>query len=375
MISTVKIKSQLQDGIINSAKRFDWPRSGRGGGHANAIASIGQVLASNKDVINRYFRTRAFFAFDTSGIPDQATILHVRLLLWGSTKANAKVVAQKGLQGLVLNGGNYVSFSGPEYGHTDWKTDHLNTIDFNTQGIGAINRSGMTFICCREYEHDFLNNPPPPGQEFSASFFMSNVEDATKHPCLEISYELREEAERFLPTFKGFSIDLLEARVTLNIQDVSGHKIQGAVVSLNCAGTFATGVTDNDGCVSIPIHPNRICDITVSKACYKPYQGKFVVLFEEQLIEPSKNFAIKVINASGAPLVNANVSILSQVHSETGLTDNQGFFKGKIENDYMNELSILKPGYTNYQQAFNSFSIINCQNAGMRLVSVITLNQ
>lgn len=355
-MTTIKIISLPGDGTITSDKKFDWGQSGTDGPDVNTTGSIGKVLASHRDSINRYFRTRAFLSFDTSVIPTGATILSARLLLWGRPKANAIVVAQKGTQSDTLGMSDYTHFTGPEYGHTAWQDNQFNTIVFNAQGLADINRTGLTKICCREYEHDFLNVPPLPDEEFLAEFYTSEIENADLKPCLEIQYGMPEVPE-----------------CSFNIQNTSGQAIVGADVSINCQGTTVTGQTDNMGCITLQIPFNTICEISVTKDCYKRYLGKIMTVRENLPSDPSKNFTIKVIDVNGIPLVNANVAINSGIHTNTGITNANGIYEGRIETDYMNELTIGMSGFSTYQLHFNKFPIAKCQTTGIRLVSVITM--
>jgi len=354
---TVKIYAQQADGIITSDKKFDWKQSGTDGSQVDYSGSVGKVVASHKDSIKRYFRTRAFFYFDTSALPDDAIIITARLHIWGFQNENAVVVAQKGLQGSTLGMQDYTKFAGTEYGHVSWKSDQFNVIAFNAQGVSDINLSGITKVCCREYEHDYLDVPPQEGEEFIAGFFMSEIEGGAYRPYLEISYEKEE-----IPA------------CSLNIQDINGQVVVGADVTVNCQGTIITGQTDNSGCVLLHIAINTICEIIVSKNNYKPYHGKIIVIPESQLTNPSNNFVLKIIDSGGAALPNVQASIISALHNYSGISNGSGLFEGVVKTSFSNQLTLVKPGFTPYAISLPPFPVIKCTSTGMRVLSVITLN-
>jgi hypothetical protein len=94
--------------------------------------------------------TRSFFYFDTSNLPDAATVTGAVLKLYGFDHAATDVSAQKGSQADSLTTADYDAFTGLEYGHVSWATVQYNSITFNPTGRSDVNKTGTTKICTRD---------------------------------------------------------------------------------------------------------------------------------------------------------------------------------------------------------------------------------
>ncbi len=128
---------------------------------------------------------RVFFYFDTSSIPDNATITDVKLHMYGySAGTNQVVCALKGTQADTLANEEYDSYTGSPYGTCTWAVNAWNVITFNAQGRADINLTGVTKICVMEYTHDFLDS----GSTVSNMFGLYFNEDANHKPYLEVYY-------------------------------------------------------------------------------------------------------------------------------------------------------------------------------------------
>lgn len=139
----------------------------RGASSGNTVNS-NQVREDNAPQAYHWVNTyciifRTFFFFDTSAIADGDTVDSCDLKLRGYRYAASSVSAQKGTQADTLTTNDYNNFEGNEYGHVSWAADAWNSISFNAQGKVDINKTGVTKICCREYEHDYLDSMPVAG--------------------------------------------------------------------------------------------------------------------------------------------------------------------------------------------------------------------
>jgi len=100
---------------------------------------------------------RYFLYFDTSSIGD-TPISSARLWIYGQSAADAELSVQQGTQADILSVDDYDAFSGTEFGHTSgYAVNKWNEIVFNATGRDAINTSGITKLCLREYDHDYLD--------------------------------------------------------------------------------------------------------------------------------------------------------------------------------------------------------------------------
>ena len=129
---------------------------------------------------------RSFFYFDTSSIPDTATVDSATLYLYGFYYAESSVCAMKGTQGSTLSSGDYDSFTGSEYGHTSWSISTYNSISFNSQGCSDIDKTGTTKICCREYNHDYLDSAP--NGNYRCGVYYADYTGTSRDPYLEVTY-------------------------------------------------------------------------------------------------------------------------------------------------------------------------------------------
>ena len=63
--------------------------------------------------------------------------------------------------------------------------ERWNEINFNQQGIDDINKTGTTKICCREYDHDYLNVSPGTGRYRATGLLGATY---ASRPYLTITY-------------------------------------------------------------------------------------------------------------------------------------------------------------------------------------------
>lgn len=128
---------------------------------------------------------RGFLYFDLTNLV--GTIKKVTLYIYGTTYAQSEISAQKGTQGDILSPGDFDAFSGDEYGHTLlFGIDKWNPIEFNSIGLADVQNAlgSMLKICCREYNHDYLNIS---GTAFRNHFYARD--NANFWPRLEIVLE------------------------------------------------------------------------------------------------------------------------------------------------------------------------------------------
>jgi hypothetical protein len=135
---------------------------------------------------------RVFLYFDTSYLPDNAVITSAKLSLYCATwdeGTPVRFIAQKGTQADILTVDDYSAFSGGEYGHSDAViSSQYNDLTFNSLGMSEINRAGITRICVREYDHDFLDSAPT-GWEHGIDIAMAEAGEGYQ-PKLVVTYTL-----------------------------------------------------------------------------------------------------------------------------------------------------------------------------------------
>jgi hypothetical protein len=177
-------------------------------------------------------------------------------------------------------------------------------------------------------------------------------------------------ARSITPKVSGFNIELLSPTFILNVRDTNGNVIQNADVIIDCNGEISTGKTDAFGAYAATVFPGPICTLTISTDCYKAFVQRFIAV----PIDFTKNFVIKVVDGSDAPIDAANVTIASTIPSSiTGQTDANGLFEGVVNTNFDNTITIQKSGLQNIVYTFNSFSPISSLSEDYRIVPVITL--
>jgi len=133
---------------------------------------------------------RSFFYFNTSDLPDNATIVTATLSLYGYSTAESTVCVQEGTQSDTLTTEDYDAFTGNEFGHTtSWTTSGYNNISFNDTGKGKINKTGTTKLCVREYPHDYQNVDPGATENRCGMYYADNTNTAYD-PKLVITYSI-----------------------------------------------------------------------------------------------------------------------------------------------------------------------------------------
>ena len=173
------------DGYCKSSRSSNWTdaRDDTLGSYSTSWSTYREVMCAQTG----YYIFRGFFIFDTSGLPDDATIDSAILGIYGYQNGNSDVSAQKGTQADILSGSDLHNFSGNEYGHTSsWSTSAYNSITFNSTGKTDINKTGTTKICCREYTHDYLNSAPSSSNNNGCYF--SGYTGTSRDPKLTITY-------------------------------------------------------------------------------------------------------------------------------------------------------------------------------------------
>jgi hypothetical protein len=112
--------------------------------------------------------SRSFFMFDLSGV--NQTVTACSLLITGYGWADSSVMVMEGTQAGILTPASFLAFTGPLLGQTDWEygwnpegTDQtVNELVLNPSGVNLVNskKGAMLKLCCREYDHDYLNVDP-----------------------------------------------------------------------------------------------------------------------------------------------------------------------------------------------------------------------
>jgi len=197
---TKKIYSDHSDGISKFLGRpdehtWDQVRNSPIGNQKNDTMNVyykGILSAYNEKQGGIYVISRSYFAFNTSFLKITDTIQHANLSLYGigTNESRVSIVSwTDGEDGIDFDDYGYI---GAElFGLSEhWKINTYNRISLNTKGISYINKDGQTYLCCREYNHDFLNQSPYGNRlaEYRNGHYFSDELGIEKDPYLQITY-------------------------------------------------------------------------------------------------------------------------------------------------------------------------------------------
>lgn len=163
----------------------------------------GGPLSNNPASTDRNI-ARFHIHFDTSAIPDGATIIAARLKLWGHetfTKAAYNTATALVLCDSLMTAGAVAATSdypNSKFGtteltntrmaHSAWSDGAYNVITLNAAGLAAINKTGTTRLALREAT-DFDNSAPSAGSTIRAlQFYTQEFATSGKRPVLEVDY-------------------------------------------------------------------------------------------------------------------------------------------------------------------------------------------
>lgn len=186
---------------------------------------------------------RGFFYFNTSSIPDSAIVLNTSLLLTvvsaDSSDDTLNFSVQRGTQnlsGLTVN--DYQSYTGPIYNRQETIKTAGTQINFtfNNSGVNDINKTGITRICLRNYDYDYLNVTPVLTDFYYIHVHSINSTTPSKSANLTVIYQL--DLPPVITVNSPANTTLINNNVTFNITlDEAGDT---CVYSLN---GFTTNTT------------------------------------------------------------------------------------------------------------------------------------
>jgi hypothetical protein len=155
-----------------------------------SVASVNLVIGQN--VV--YAVYRFFLPFDTSDLPDTATVSAATLSLWGKTDVSTTdfdvtVVSYSGSNPAV--GDDYDTFGTTTWGSFNTSTFSVgayNTISLNATGLSNISKTGTTLLGLRSSKD--ISNTAPTGDEV-VYFASADTADVTNDPKLDVTYSLK----------------------------------------------------------------------------------------------------------------------------------------------------------------------------------------
>lgn len=143
---------------------------------------------------------RCFLLFDTSALPDTATIVSATLSLYGSSKSDLLyitpslgVYSSSPASDTNLVNGDYDQVGGTLYSdvisYNSISTSGYNDFTLNSSGMAAISKTGISKFSVRNYNYDALDTEPDWTQAMSSTLtFYSADKGSGYKPKLDITY-------------------------------------------------------------------------------------------------------------------------------------------------------------------------------------------
>lgn len=128
---------------------------------------------------------RCFFYYDTSAV--SGTITDVVESVYSYSYGTDEISSQQGTQNTPLVDDDYNNFSGTYWGKVQFTAGARKEITYDGTGVAAINQSGVTLTCLRNYTHDYLDSAP--GTYSRNGLYFANNNGTTYDPYLEITTE------------------------------------------------------------------------------------------------------------------------------------------------------------------------------------------
>jgi len=233
-------------------------------------AASGTIAAGNDTFdIGQNFATpnyniwRGFVFFDTSSIPDNATIISATLSLYGVTDNSVTdflITVQNGqatypTDPLAVTDYNksYYSGDGGSLTTEGFNTVGYNNITLNSTGIGWINLTGTTKLCLRSSRD--IAGTTPTGNEYVIVNDAHNT-GTTKDPKLVVVYEYDTKSATVTSISSGIIKPIITAGanlMTLSVYDTEDNHLGDSPQSVDI-----TGVSVPDNANDIIINQNNV---------------------------------------------------------------------------------------------------------------------
>lgn len=192
-IDSTTYYTSTADGQVNGAYSGTWSTARATGNTVTDTATsviISTTASFDKQLGgNGYSIRRGFFYFDTSGLPDNATVTSADFSLYKYSASNSPTIcAQKGTQGSSLSASDFTAYSGSSYGNVSTSSSGYLTISLDSAGKSDISKTGITKICVREYTYDYLNTAPSMATAYSVTVYSAEQSGTSQDPKLVIDY-------------------------------------------------------------------------------------------------------------------------------------------------------------------------------------------
>lgn len=198
-MATLTVFSSSGDGYLESKADDNTWEGARTRSSASGVVDYTSTIATSARtafVNNEYYEIdRAFLPFDTSSLPDDATVTAATLSIWVNSVQDTDSQSLSLVLGTQASTSSLVAADYSQVGTVKQATDltiaslvtgTYNTFNLNSTGISNINLAGFTKFALR-ISNDISGSPVPTGNN-SAPIAYSEETGTAKDPKLEITY-------------------------------------------------------------------------------------------------------------------------------------------------------------------------------------------
>lgn len=190
------VYSSNDDSMYNTNANWSTVRSSTSG--TGLIGNPTLIFARLYSAGGTYGIGRALLNFDTSSIPDDATLSEVKLYVYGDSKNGAQNFSYNVFGSTASNpianedfdlvDSNY--YSDDPITQSEFSTTGYNEWTFNATGTSAISKTGLTKLSIREQTKDAFNVTPTVDENILIRTKTNAEAGTTKDPYILIEYEL-----------------------------------------------------------------------------------------------------------------------------------------------------------------------------------------
>jgi hypothetical protein len=174
-------------GYIRSQSAVWATARGAATGNFNSTSDSGEIQAGASLNGGTYDIKHAFIRFDTSSIPDDATITAATLRLFGrATDTTRTLDVFEGTQSTTIEDADFDALNSTEFGSEVFTgSDAWEEIELNASGIAIINKTGNTFLALK-HQWDTDNTTPNTNDQF----MIWDTHDGTNPEELVVTYSV-----------------------------------------------------------------------------------------------------------------------------------------------------------------------------------------
>lgn len=179
--------------------------------------------------------------------------------------------------------------------------------------------------------------------------------------------------------FKGFSIEIAEANITLAVVNTFGYPVTGAQVTLDSGFRVENEITDEQGIVQTSLPSDVDCQVTVSKNGYQLYTYPFMVVNKNDF-NASANFPVKVKENASLPGVFVNGAAVQMTYAKPGfpsqtvaVNEQNGIYEAVFKYGYTNTIEVDAGVLGSFSQVIETFVKVDCGDTEFRIVPIITI--